>query len=208
MFIPAEFKQRETGIFEKEFKHFDLGEFYKDKARKSLLENLNHYKKLSKSFKTSPIFRNTFDVVKDIGGGNPKLASHINCKRVIVIDPIADVYAALHGEFERLYKIKAKVDYTFVDPGTSADLTIFCHVLEHLTIDEIKDYIKNADGDICIYGPNIERAEGSDWLHFGAEDHITFITLDKMEQIIESFGFMIKMSYEYDEDYLIYAQKE
>lgn len=209
MFIPAEFKEIEDGVFTRERKgSLSTEGHYRNSAVKILNDDLRHYTKMQKSFKTSELFRTHYPLIKDVGGGHPKLASLLKSDRIIVIDPLADFYSEMNSEFDKVYSPEARVEYYPEEIDIDADLTIFCHILEHLPIDEVREKIKSTKSDICIYGPNIQRASSKGWFHFRPADHITFITLDKMEQILENLDFTIKMSYEFNEDYILHAKRK
>jgi len=187
---------------------------YEKQALHILKSDKYHYTCMARKLAMTPVFVNEFHSVADIAGGHPKLASHLDiCGEVTVYDQYAEMYEGLHDEFAKLYPMDATVKYekktiTHHNFTPNAEVAICCHILEHLTVDQIRKLLSNLETDkVIIYGPNIYRARDRNWLHFRPDDHRTFATIDAMAKLLEEAGFMVLQKTEYQEDYLLYGDR-
>ena len=189
-------------------------EHYDKNAIKILDDDKYHYQCMARKLKESEVFTKEFYSAADIAGGHPKLASHMNVSEVVVYDQYAEMYERLNGEFVKRYEPKANVSYekkavTHSNFTPNAEVAICCHILEHLSLKQIRKLLGNLETDkVIIYGPNVKRARNKNWFHFRPADHRTFCTMEAMIKLIEEAGFKFKEGYEYHEDYLIYGDKK
>jgi hypothetical protein len=155
-----------------------------------------------------------FYSVAGIGGGHPKIASLLNvCGPVTVYDQYPDIYKKSHKEFVARYPMTVEVEYekkniSHANFTPNAELAILCHILEHLTIKQIRRLLGNLETDkVLIYGPSIDKAVNEKWLHFKPKDHRTFATLEAMRTMVEDAGFRVDLEMHYVDDYVIYGVK-
>jgi len=211
-------KEIEPGIFERQdatkATSDAVAEHYESKAIGILNADKYHYVCMARKLADTPVFSNEFHTVADIVGGHPKLASIMNvCGDVTVYDQYAEMYEGLHAEFLDRYPMKAKVKYeektiTHHNFTPNAELAICSHILEHLSVKQIRRLLGNLETDkIVVYGPNVARANSRNWLHFRPNDHRTFATMDAMSGLLKEAGFKIVQATSYHEDYLIYGDK-
>lgn len=211
-------KEIADGVFEnpeaQEPKGTHMKDHYTENAKKILEADKYHYECMARVFSESPVFAKEFYSVADIAGGHPKLASKMKIAGTITVyDQYAATYKKTHKDFLELYPTEAEVVYekksiTHPNFTPNAELAICCHVLEHLTLEQIERLLGNLETDkIVIYGPNIGRARNRSWWHFGALDHKTFATLEAMCRLVSNAGFTVKQADPYHEDYLIYGDK-
>jgi len=185
--------------------------YYKDNALKILKADRNHYTNMKKAF--SELCDTEFYSAADIGGGHPKLASVMNVSEVTVYDAMSSVYKKTHKDFLELYPTDAKIEYkkaqiTHGNFSPNAEVGIMCHVLEHLTVEQIARLLENIEvNKVLIYGPNIDRARNERWIHYRPSDHITFCTLEAMSKLVKDAGYTIKIAEHHRDDYLIFAEK-
>lgn len=193
----------------------ELEEYYDRRAIKILADDRAHYQNMARVFADLAVFRDEFYNVADIAGGHPKLASFLNLTgEITVYDQYAESYERLHGEFLKYYDCKAPVSYvkkqiTHHNFTPNAEVAVCCHILEHLSLKQIRTLLGNLETDkVIIYGPNVERAKNANWLHFRPKDHRTFATIAGMCRLVEEAGFQIVNAVERHEDYLIYGDKK
>jgi hypothetical protein len=208
----------EKGVFENQDatapKSDKTAAHYRESAIRILDDDLYHYQCMARKFADWPIFTDEFYSVADIAGGHPKLASFMNVvEKITVYDQYASTYKKTHGEFLKRYPTKAEVVYekkTVTHPNftPNGEVAILCHILEHLSIAQIRRLLANLETDkVVIYGPNIAKAKSAGWFHFRPDDHRTFVTLDAMCALVAEAGFVVKKAVGYHEDYLIYGDK-
>jgi hypothetical protein len=179
-------KESEPGIYTRKATAKPTGKsvqaYYKAQAQKILKDDKNHYYRLAKRF--TPLMDTEFFSVADIGGGHPKLASKMNVSEVTVYDAYAPMYEKTHKDFLALYPTAAKVEYkkaqiTHGNFSPNAEVGIMCHVLEHLTVEQIRRLLENIEvNKVLVYGPNVEKAQNENWIHYRPKDHVTFCTLE------------------------------
>lgn len=187
---------------------------YEKEAVRILQDDKYHYECMARKLVNTEFMTKEFYSVADIAGGHPKLASFLNiAEGITVYDQYAATYKKTHPEFEKRYPISVPVEYkkksiTHPNFTPNAELAICCHILEHLTLTQIRRLLGNLETDkVLIYGPNIARAQNEKWFHFRPGDHRTFATLDAMRGLVEEAGFKARITVEYHEDYLIYGAK-
>jgi len=191
-----------------------VADHYKNDCIRILECDKYHYECLARKLDLTPAFAPEYHSVADIAGGHPKLATKLDvCGDIVVYDQYASMYKKLHPEFERRYPTKAKVSYekksiTHPNFSPNAELAICCHILEHLTLDQIRRLLSNLETDkIIVYGPNIARANNENWFHFKPSDHRTFATVEAMSRLVSEAGFIVLQATQYQEDYLIFGDK-
>lgn len=189
----------------------DIENHYVKDALHVLSADVGHYAGLKATvLDGSPIDRH-YDHVSDVAGGHPKLASCLDCDSVTVYDRQASDYATHHAAFLEAYPDSAPVEYvdadiTDIDFAPSGDLAIFCHVIEHLTIQEGAELLCGTLAPrVLIYQPNIAMAQNEDWFHYAPRDHITFYTIDAMAKVLWFAGYKVEFGVEYHQDYLLYG---
>ena len=186
---------------------------YTNNAMKILEVDKYHYTCMARKFADTEIFSNEFYSVADIAGGHPKLASKMNIAGTITVyDQYAEMYEGLHDEFVKHYPcenvVYEKKAITHPQFSPKAELAICSHILEHLTIEQIRRLLANLQTDkVVVYGPNIGVARRLNWLHFKPLDHRTFCTTEAMVGLVQEAGFVVKESIEYHEDHLIYGDR-
>jgi len=206
--------EKEDGIFIREAKSDDVETHCRDNALRALKDDQYHYQCMARRFADSPVFSKEFYSVAAVGGGHPKLASHMNLSGdVTVYDQYAEMYEDTHDEFSKLYPIEAPVKYekktiTHANFTPNAEVAVISHVLEHLKIKQIRRLLSNLETDkVIIYGPNVAKARNEKWFHFTPRDHRTFATLGAMGKLVEEAGFKVVWAVQYREDYMIYGEK-
>lgn len=216
MYIPANLEKVETGIWVNtqatETDAKDIKHHYKAHAIKILEQDRYHYECMRRKFRD--LFSEEVYSVADIGGGHPKLASCMNvCGQITVYDAMASMYKSLHSEFAKRYPISCDVEYkrktiTHYNFTPNAELAICCHILEHLSLEQIRKLLGNLETDkLIVYGPNIEVAKSEKWLHFRPNDHRTFCSLYAMRTLMEEAGYHVHFAQAYHEDYLLAGRK-
>ena len=209
----------EPGIFIREdatpAKSNAVAEHYEKQAISILDADRYHYECMARKFADAPIFAREFYNVADIAGGHPKLASFMRISGdVTVYDQYAEMYERLNDEFIKRYPMATPVTYckksvTHPNFSPDAELAILSHILEHLTVKQIRKMLANLDTDkIIVYGPNVARARNSRWFHFRPGDHRTFATIGAMQNLVAESGFTVEWAVEYHEDYIIYGDKK
>ena len=209
----------EPGIYERKDAGKSTSELvethYTDNAVDILKRDQYHYQCMARRFADSPIFTEEFHSVADIAGGHPKLATLMNvCGDITVYDQYAAMYEELHDEFIELYPTDTPIKYekkqvTHPNFTPNAELAVCSHMLEHLSLDQIRKLLGNLETDkLVVYGPNVSRAKNRKWLHFRPDDHKTFATIEAMCGLITEAGFTVVEATPYHEDYLIYADKK
>ncbi len=190
----------------------DIEAHYEADALNILRSDVGHYAGLKACVLDGSPLDKPCGTVADIAGGHPKLASCLDCASVTVYDRQAYDYERHHAEFLEIYCDTAGVDYvkadiTDADFAPSADLAIFCHILEHLTLQQGGELIKRVDApSILIYGPNIATAQDEDWFHYAPKDHRTFYTIEAMAKVLWYAGYSVTYGVEYHQDYLLYGE--
>jgi hypothetical protein len=215
MFLDEKLIEEEEGIYTrkatKNADSEDVEAHYRENALKILKDDRKHYTNLSRRF--AALLETEFYSVADIGGGHPKLASIMNVSEVTVYDQFPDIYEETHDEFLKLYPTKANIKYekkkiTHSQFSPNAEVAICSHVLEHLTIEQIRRLFANIEvNKLLVYGPNVEKARNENWLHYKPGDHITFATIEGMSKMIEEAGFNVKLATPHNEDYMLFAEK-
>jgi hypothetical protein len=190
-----------------------MKEYYEEIVDKWLSDDRNHYTRFKREVVDREINQEFYSVA-DIGGGHPKLASLLNvCGEITVFDQYPDIYEKSHDKFTALYPVKCPVKYekkniTHPKFSPNAELAIFCHVLEHLKLKQIKRLFENIECEkILVYGPDMSQARSNSWLHYRPLDHRTFITRQKMVELIEAAGFEVRVSRNFSQDYVIFGVK-
>jgi len=135
------------------------------------------------------------------------------CGPVTVYDQYAEMYEKHLGEFDTRYRraftlTYKKTDVTHPNFTPNAELAVLSHVLEHLTLKQVKRLLGNLETEkILVYGPNVAKRKGDGWFHDHAE-HRTYIELDAMAELIKAAGFTkVEIKEEYNDDYIIYATR-
>jgi hypothetical protein len=214
MFVREEMKEERPGIYVREgqqTKGKEMKEDYQSRNLRNLKSDRYHYQCLVRKF--PELFAEEFYSVADIGGGNPKLASHMNVSEITVYDQWAKMYEKDHETFLSLYPTDANIEYkkkNVLHPNftPNAEVAIICHVLEHLSIEQIERMLGNLETNkVLIYGPNIGAAKNAKWFHFRPAEHTTFATLEAMCELVKEAGFTVKVAEPYSEDYIIFAEK-
>lgn len=213
MHIPKRFTQVGRGIWcDLDPVESDIREHYRNDMEKILNDDLEHYIRFCTDVvECSPIMRH-YNTVADIGGGCPKLASTLSCEHVTVYDAQAKDYEAAHDMFEEVYRSMcvSYVEQNICDRDfrPSADLAIFSHVLEHLTVTQTVSLLSRIDCEYAlVYQPNVARANDDNWFHYAPADHITFTTMSAMVRIFQRAGYTLVYGTEFDEDYCLYFRR-
>ena len=191
----------------------EIEDHYERNALKILADDQGHYRGVKQLLiDGTPIDRHYASVV-DVAGGHPKLSSCLDADRITVYDRQADTYRDTHPQYLELYPDSAPVDYhvkDITDPEFRpvAELAVFCHVLEHLTLEDAAELVKRVDTDYAlIYGPNVRAARDEDWFHYKPKDHRTFLTLEAMAKIMWYGGYTVTCSQEYHQDYIMFGER-
>ena len=214
MFVLPEMKKRK-GVYTRKGTSTDtqeIQEHYRKKVIKILRDDRYHYTCLRRKPSLQKLFEKEFYSVADIGGGHPKLSTLVNVSQITVFDQMAEMYEESLDVFLTLYPTEAEIKFenkkiTHPNFSPNAEVAVFCHILEHLEVKEIKRLLKNIEvNKILVYGPNIDAAKNENWLHFRPKDHITFPTIEGMCELIKEAGYEITIAEAYQEDMIIYAE--
>jgi len=190
-----------------------IEDHYERDALRILEADQAHYAGLRRELIAGSIMDRHYTTVADVAGGHPKLASCLDCDEVTVYDRQAETYRKTHAQFLELYPDSAPVGYveadiTSEDFAPYVDLAVYCHVLEHLTIEQMATLIKRVDSEhLLIYGPNVDAATSDGWFHYAPKDHITFLDMEAMMRVVWYGGYRIEFGTAYHEDYIMYGVK-
>jgi hypothetical protein len=178
-----------------------------------------HYRALfvNLRYRIKELMNTEYDMCYAFGGGLPKLEVGLKIKKIQVIDGIANIYQKHLKQFRQLYKFPGEIEFVqlifnaqtisrFTTNPQDKVLFTFTHFLEHLSLEEHLNVLKNLpkNTDILIYGPNVERAQSLDWVHFRGRDHNTFIPFTRFKKLIEEFGYKMIHSITYSDDLFLY----
>ena len=222
--IDPKYNVDENGIWTKEyFSPFEteVKDVYPRVYTETMLTDVGHYNGLHQILKPQfpALFETHYDICHSFGGGLPKIETHLNIDKIVVIDGMVNFYQQHMDKFRQLYGYHKDVEFVelifnsdviscYPIESNKKTLFAFIHVLEHQTLQEHLDILgklpKNID--VLIYGPNITQCKNPGWVHIQPfiKDHNTFIPYLKMKEILESFNYKIYYSVEYSDDLLFY----
>jgi hypothetical protein len=110
-----------------------------------------------------------FGTVVSVGGGHPNLEGGLRAKAIVVCDPLWRQYEAAADAWRQAWPGAAPATWRPAKgwQGIAAELVVFCHVLEHMTLKESTAALRSvAPGcGILIYGPNADTMHADSWLH-------------------------------------------
>lgn len=186
-------------------------------------KGVNHYTKITnqiwfKNFKD----KYTFDTIYALGGGFPKLESHLNTKKIISYDMMQELYASKADIFLSNYPTENKeiifkkqcIDIDFIKglKVKQNDIISFVHILEHFKQETIHDFLGAVPTKvpILIYGPEITSAGNrGNWFHFKRDEHLTLFSLDYLTQYLnDRFNINVISKTKYVDDmFLVFSKK-
>ncbi len=217
------YEEKEEGVFERKetLSSFDFyGKTYPlEEFRRILNSDLKHYENMLPDVqKRMPGIIGKYKKVVTVGGGIPKLETSIlQAESIKVVELIPEMYKPLMAEFKELYNVPDSVEIKYEKKAIKqpyglkeADVVVFCHFLEHQkSFKTIKKWLEYQKTDVIIYGPNIRKAKGMNWIHFGDHniDHNTFFTIEALVSVAKEFGYSCE-TLEHSHDMLVWLKKE
>jgi hypothetical protein len=225
--IDSRYDINEEGIWTKEYQSSMTPEVYRVYHHQRLVEttqnDVNHYLGLDSSIRPRcpELFMTHYDICYAFGGGMPKFEAHLNIEKIIVLDGMANlnIYQPHLEQFRKLYNCHSDIEFVqlifnsdiiscYPYDKSLKTLFTFIHVTEHQTLEEHLNILKKLPKnlDVLIYGPNISRCFGPNWVHIGQWilDHNNFVPYLKMKEILESHNYHIYYSCQYSDDLLFY----
>lgn len=222
--IDSRYEINEDGIWIQEYTSpfiIDVKKVYPTKLTQNMKNDITHYNSLYNKLHTEAVslFNTKYDICYAFGGGIPKFESYLNVEDIVVVDGMAEFYKSYSGDFRVLYDYTGALKYinSIISSYTISEfprdlskktLFTFIHILEHQTLDEHIDILKNLPKgiDVLVYGPNISKAKSAGWVHIQKWilDHNTFIPYRKFLEILTGFNYEIYFNTEYSDDLLFY----
>jgi hypothetical protein len=130
---------------------------------------VGHFGRLWARAELAALRAHQFGTVVSVGGGHPNLEAGLRAESIVVCDPLWKEYATAQEAFCAAWPDAPPVEWRSEKrwTGIAADLVVFCHVLEHVPVEEAAQWLARVRtaADILIYGPNADLMRADSWLH-------------------------------------------
>ena len=176
-----------------------------DSERNTIILDMPHYDRIFTILKHNGLYEmlseSKINTCHCYGGGFPKLEVNLPVSNINVYDLIASIYRKNHSVFVDFYDDQ-DIEISYIDHdilhGIIKPLTpiffTFVHILEHFSVSEMIKILTTVNAKMTsgsygiIYQPNIQKAKHRNWVHYIADQHLTFLTLPMMNKILNSFS--------------------